>query len=433
MAADHESRRVIVRPRVAGVPLGLGSPVLPGSKSHAQRALILAGLGAGVTRIENVPDSADVQVMRAAIEALGANVERDGAAWRVRAAVAMREARIDCCDNGTALRMLTMVVGLLGGRAWFDGSMRLRQRPMGEARVALQRMGVVVGDEWPLLVDGRAAGGWSDVEVAARDTSQVVSGALLALACRSLRGDTRAGAVLVAGPIRAAASYWDITTAVLTAFGVSVDGGGNRAAGDGLRARINGVAAGPRTARYVVPPDASAATFVAALAALHGREMPAWPTGDGHPDWRAVGEIASLAAALPGEVWRSESLALLPDSFPAMCVVAAGREGRTELRGAPALRHKESDRVAAMAAALSALGVACEEFDDGVVIVGRALRAIGGTAPVCLPAPGDHRIVMALCLLGTVILGGVAVDHRDAVGKSWPSFFGWLGGVAEVG
>lgn len=431
-STDPDSARVTIRPRAGGVPADLGAPVLPGSKSHAQRALILAGLGTGSTTLENVPDSVDVHVLGAAIEALGARVERDGATWCVHAAEHLREAHIDCRDNGTALRMLMMLVGLLGGRAWFDGSGRLRQRPISEACSALEGLGMRISSDWPLHVDGRGADRWSQVEVSVRDTSQITSGALLAIACRRLRGVVHPGTIFVPAPVAAATSYWDVTAAVLRAFGLTSQMQRVSEPRDGLRASIGPLPLDP-TWRYVVPPDASAATFVAALAAMHGCALPAWPDGDGHPDWLALGEITRLVATPSPELWCAHGLAMHPDSFPALCAVAAMRAGPAQLRGAPALRHKESDRVAAMATGLRALGVACQEHDDGLVIVGRDLRRSPATAPVLVPSADDHRVVMALSLLGTVVPGGVTVDHRAAVAKSWPKFFDWLGRVAEVG
>jgi 3-phosphoshikimate 1-carboxyvinyltransferase len=96
----------------------------------------------------------------------------------------------------------------------------------------------------------------------------------------------------------------------------------------------------------------------------------------------------------------------------------------------PALRYKESDRIAALARALSAAGARCRELADGLLVDG-PLRAPGG-GPLHLPAPADHRVVMALAILGTLHPGGVVVDHPGAVAKSWPGYFEWLGRVARV-
>jgi 3-phosphoshikimate 1-carboxyvinyltransferase len=96
----------------------------------------------------------------------------------------------------------------------------------------------------------------------------------------------------------------------------------------------------------------------------------------------------------------------------------------------PALRDKESDRLQAIAAGLCAAGAGCRVEDDGLVVVGPLPRT--PVVPRELPAVADHRIVMALSLLGTVLPGGVRVGNEQAVGKSWPAFFDWLGRAARV-
>ena len=122
-------------------------------------------------------------------------------------------------------------------------------------------------------------------------------------------------------------------------------------------------------------------------------------------------------------------LASRPDTFPCLAMLAALRRGRTEFDDLPALRHKESDRIHAMAEALTALGVTCEERTHGLAVEGPLPEPRG---PVALKTPPDHRVVMALALLGTKLPFGVVVEHGDAVEKSWPDFFAWLGRVAEV-
>jgi 3-phosphoshikimate 1-carboxyvinyltransferase len=429
MTADYVSARVLVQPKPGGVPSDLGAPVLPGSKSHAQRALLVAGLGVGTSTLDNVPDSGDVQVLGAALAALGARIEHRGARWKVHAATELRDARIQCHDNGTALRMLMMMVGMLGGRATFDGSPRLRQRPRAEAVTALRAHGVRVSDGWPVRVDGQAArkDAPADMVLTARSTSQVVSGAMLGLACAAARGVAVPQALHVEGPITAAALYWSISTNVLEAFGVRWRGD-TRA--DGVRMVVDKVR--PREQPYAVPVDASAATFVSALATMHGADLPQWPDRDGHPDWLVNAELLCLRSAEPNATWSAQLLASLPDTFPALCAVSAQRAAPSVLRGAPALRHKESDRVAAMAAGLRPLGVNCREHDDGLVLVGRDLRRLAAGAPIALPTPADHRVVMALALLGTLVPSGVVVDHAGCVAKSWPGYFEWLARVADV-
>lgn len=437
----HPAGTATVRPRPDGVPAELGRPRVPGSKSHAQRALLLAGVGHGDTRLTEVPDGRDVAVMARAVAALGAGLERDGSTWLVRAAETLRPAAIDCEDDGTALRTLLLTVPLVGSRAQFSASPRLRQRPHGDALAALAELGAGHdrgtdpghGAElvWPLAVDGTHLGAPRELAfaVGARWTSQAASGAVLGLACRALRGLGGGTAHVVYAP-GVPRGYVEMSCAVARAFGVAV-AARTGAVGAGEPWSIGVGSARPAAVVYAIPPDASSATFVAALAVLHGLPMPAGGR-DGHPDWEARTDLAHLAAAGPTEPVRLEGLGQRPDSFPALCAVAAAREARTTLVGAAALRHKESDRIATMAAGLRALGVVCEELPDGLVVHGRGQLRSAHAAPVLLPPVDDHRVVMALALLGTVLPGGVTVGPVAAVEKSWPGFFTWLASVADV-
>ncbi len=179
-----------------------------------------------------------------------------------------------------------------------------------------------------------------------------------------------------------------------------------------------------------IPVDASARVFPLALAALHGMDgglaLPGIP-GDPHPDWAVDGDLRSLAAA-GEETLELRELASRPDCVPALAVVAANRPGFTRFLGLPALRKKESDRLAAMALGIEAAGATCAELPDGLIVEGPLVFPPGG--PAALPTAPDHRVVMALSLLGT--LGPVLVQHSSAVAKSWPGFFDWLGRVAVV-
>lgn len=419
--------QIEVRPRAGGVPEDLGCPVLPRSKSHAQRALVVGGLGAGELRITHLPDADDVAVMRAAIEALGARVRDEGEGRVVVvASAALPRGAVECGDNGTALRTLLVAVGLLGGGATFTASERLRARPLEAARSLLASLGVEVSPAWPLQL--KANPGLrlpAQLAVDASTTTQPASGALLGMACRARRG---LPTVPVATVGARAAGYLALTVEVLEALGCDTV-----ASGTGYRV----TASSRPAAEYDVPLDASAVAFPAALAAMHGhRDVGARVAGgtprDRHPDWGVLDDLRRIHAATAGSALELTDLGSRPDTFPALCVVAAMRAGTTVLRGAPALRGKESDRIAAMAAGLRPLGVACEERPDGLVVHGRAAFADDGGGPVALPAPADHRVVMALALLGTRCPSGVSLPHPGAVRKSWPGYFAWLARVATV-
>lgn len=421
--------RVEIRPRPGGVPDDLGRPALPGSKSHAQRAMLLAaGTSTGVL-LRGAPRSDDVVVLGRALAELGVELAwRDadlwvgGGLWRgVRGTVHLGE-------NGTALRTLPAVVAMLEGELSIDGAPGLARRPLGPLFALLAQAGVrVVGDRLPVNVDGRGARWPEHLVVDGRLTTQVATGAILGLALRA-RAGLGGGVVEVQAP--GAVGYVEITTRMLDLFGHAVEIENRR--GD-LRVRVSdAVREAPEV--YEVPGDPSAGTVPMALAILHGLarggdRLVGEPAGDPHPDHFATADFERLREADAGARVVFDHLATRPDAFPALCAVAAARDGETELRGAPALRQKESDRIAAMASGLRAAGATCRELEDGLIVRG-PLPAREGVAE--LAAPADHRVVMSLALLGTVLPDGVALEHAEATAKSWPGFFDWLGRVADV-
>lgn len=419
----------LVRPRPGGVPPDLGLPRLPGSKSHTQRAMILAAFTPGRWEITGALRSDDTEVLATALVACGAALEWSGATLVVsgRGPGALA-ADLDLGENGTALRMLLMVVPMLGGRLRVDGAPGLRRRPVQPALLALHAAGArVSGEVLPLRVDGSTMAGELP-PLAADLTTQVASGALLGLALRGLATPGGAAALRVRGAV--AAGYLRVTAAVLQAFGWSVEITASAAAPDLWTLRVGG---GPHAGgEVVIPPDASARAFPIALGALHRRNggavLPA-SAADPHPDWGIDADLAALASG-PGDLELTD-LAARPDCAPAVAAVAACRPGRTLLRHLRVLRAKESDRLQALAEGLQSAGATCRVVGDDLEVRG-PLPAVPAT-PRRLATVPDHRIVMALALLGTVLPGGAVVEHADTVGKSWPGFWDWLGRVAVVG
>lgn len=417
--------QVTVAPPPEGVPEDLGRPALPGSKSHTQRAMLCAAGAGHPVRLEGALRAGDTEVLARALEALGVGLQWDGEDLVVRPGLGYGvEAAVNLKENGTALRMLAVIVPMLGGRLRLTGAPRLAERPIDEALEVLRRAGArVTGEHLPLVVDGRAASSWDGMVVDARRTTQVASGVLIGLALRArLLG--AGGSMIAAAP--SAPGYIRLTAHVAARLGWNI---GLEECGTDLGVHVARTPC-PAPAKLRIPPDPSALAFPLVLAAMHGL---AWrpeglPETDPHPDLRILDDVETLRRAPPGAPVRLD-LGDHPDSFCALAALAATRTGATRLAGAPALRLKESDRVAAMARALAALGAPVEELHDGLLLRG---PVPAGTTPVAVPAPADHRVVMALALLGTVRPGGVRLPHPRAVAKSWPDFFDWLGRVARV-
>ncbi len=427
-------------------PLG-GAFTPPGDKSITHRAYLLALVAEGETRVEAANPGADCSATLDAAVALGAAVRRsDGTVHVTGTAGELQEPDgiVDCGNSGTTLRLLAGVLAARPMLTVLTGDDSLRRRPVARIVEPLRRMGAELwaraGDRLPpLAVRGAHLRGISlDLHVA---SAQVASCVLLAGLAAD--GTTR---VRIPGPAR------DHTERMLPAFGVEVMRESHAAGATRVGVRGGQL---PRGTTVRVPGDVSAAAFFLAAAAAtpgarvtaHGvglnptrlglfdalRDMGAGvtitegPEAAGEPtgDVTVTGPERLRAIALPPE-W----LPRMIDEVPAWCVAAAAAEGTSTLSGAAELRLKESDRIATLAAGLSALGITAEERPDGLAITG------GPAAGGVVDAAGDHRIAMAFAVLGARARGPVRIDAAQGIATSYPSFtatFRALGGVAEEG
>lgn len=399
---------------------------LPGDKSISHRAAILGALAEGRTRIQHYSTAADCAATLACLSALGAAIrqERDVVwvesggvdAWRAP------EAMLDASNSGSTLRMLA---GALAGRPFrsvLSGDSSLRRRPVERLAVPLRQMGASVetteGRPPLAIAGGRLRGIACDLPVA---SAQVKTAVLLA--GLQAEGDTT---VREPGPSR------DHTERMLPAFGAEV----TRAP---LATTVRG---GQRlhAAEVLVPGDASSAAFlVVAALVLPGSELRLdgvllSPTRAAFLDvLRAMGADVEvlLERAEPEPVGsilaRSSSLrgtsvpaALVPsliDELPALAAAAAFAEGTFTVTGAAELRLKESDRIAALAEGLRALGARVSELPDGLVVEGG--RPLHGAA---VRSHGDHRIAMALSVAALGALSASELEGADCVSVSFPEF-----------
>jgi 3-phosphoshikimate 1-carboxyvinyltransferase len=420
---------LVVRP---GPPLsGVLRP--PGDESITHRALLLGLLADGTTTIEGGNPGGDCLATRRCAAALGARFEGPADDVRLRGTggrLTAPSAVLDCGDSGTTLRLLA---GMLAGQpfvATLAGDESLTRRPVDRVVEPLRAMGASLsardGDRLPpLTVCGGSLRGMSFPHPTA---SAQVSSAIL-LAAVQAKGDT---ALSTATGVR------DHTVRMLRSFGVTVT----------QRARACGAVelrlAGPvplRACRVRVPGDFSAAAcFLAAAAATPGAHVQARGVGldesrilllEVLKDMGAEVEVANVALLgeepvgdvtvsgperlTPGYIPASHVVGLL-DEIPAWSVAASAAHGVSRLRGAEGSRSGEDGRLSALAAGLGALGVRVVESAGGLDIHGGPVG--GGT----VTARGDHRIAMALSLLGTRASGPVRVHEAACVGTSYPGF-----------
>ena len=406
---------------------------LPGSKSLTNRAAVIAALADGPSRIRGPLRARDTRLMVDGLRALRTSVLDDGDGWLVAPEPLGGSAEVDCGLAGTVMRFLPPVAALADGDVRFDGDPRARQRPMAVLLRALVELGVAIDHggrgTLPFVVHGRARVPGGSVTIDASASSQYVSGLLLAGA-RYERGVTvrHVGKPLPSEP------HVQMTVAMLRLAGVGVD-----EKPDTWRVEPGPI--GPLD--IDIEPDlSSAAPFLAAALVTNGRVVvPSWP------------ELTTQAgAALPelltllGGICRLDATGLsvqgtggirgidvdlheVGELTPVLAAVAALADSPSVLRGVAHLRGHETDRLAALAAELTALGGDVDETVDGLTIRPRPLK--GGT----FRTYADHRMAQAGAVLGLAV-DGIAVEDVATTAKTLPDFVGiWsrLVGTAEVG
>ena len=419
---------------------------VPGDKSISHRALILAALAAGESRIEGAGDGADVRSTAGIVAALGATVSRRpgigrGVDYRVVSpgADGLREPAgiLDCGNSGTSLRLMTGVLAGLPMTCTLDGDASLRGRPVARIIEPLRSMGAELharrNDSLPpLTVIGHTPLRAVDVTTSV-PSAQVKSAILLA----GLRAD---GATTV----RESIATRDHTERMLRARGVPV---GRTDAPDGSVAWTIQGGMAVQTMSERVPGDVSAAAFWLVAGAIHP-DAELHLTGVGvNPTRRAVIDIlrsmgadieerATAAAAADdgvGEptadlVVRSSHLRAIElgptdvaaaiDEIPVICLAATQAQGTTVIRGAGELRHKESDRLDGVAAGLRAIGATVEVDGDDLHIDGGAM--LRGSATDSLD---DHRLAMTFAIAGLVATGTTTIGRPGSAAISYPGFF----------
>lgn len=427
-----------------------GDVVAPGDKSISHRALMLGALAVGETRIEGLLEGDDVRRTAAAMQALGAQVERLGEGrWRVRGVGVGGFAEpadvLDMGNSGTGARLAMGLVASAPIFAVFTGDASLRRRPMARVTEPLSQIGARFwtreGGRLPVAMQGAREP--LPVEYRLPVASAQVKSAVL-LAGLNAPGETT---VIEPEPTR------DHTENLLRHFGAEVRG---EPEGRGRRIAVKGQPE-LKAAPVSVPGDPSSAAFpvVAALLApgseVRVRNVNLNPLRAGlyetlvemGADLRfenrrmlqgePVADLVARASRLKGVSPPPERAPAMIDEYPILAVAAAFAEGTTTLRGAAELRVKESDRIAAMARGLAALGVSVEELPDGLVV-----RGAGGPAPaaegVVIATELDHRIAMSFLVYGMAARGPVTIDDGAMIDTSFPGFAALMNGLgARIG
>lgn len=398
-----------------------GEVFIPASKSMSHRAVICAGLSEGISTINNVGISQDIEATIDAMRRLGITVEKADSSLRIKGSAEpeLKNPRIDCRESGSTLRFIIPIAALTGKPVAFYGEGKLVERSLTPYFNIFEKQGIQYEAEdgkLPLRINGRLSPG--EFQLEGNISSQFVSGLMFALPL--LEGDSL---ITVTSELESK-PYIDLTMKALKEFSIHIENHDYRAF------MIKGNQK-YRATDYTVEGDFSQAAFWLAAGALgsdvvcKGLDMGS-QQGDkavmdiiGEMGGRIVvdgGNVRALTADTKGTVIDA---AQCPDLVPILAVLGALSEGRTEIVNAQRLRLKESDRLKAISSELGKLGACIMEKQDGLVIDGRK-SLCGGR----VDSWNDHRIAMALAIAATKCKEPVVISNACCVKKSYPDFWG---------
>ncbi len=400
---------------------------VPGSKSLTNRALPIAALAEGPSLLTGALDCEDTRVMIEALKSLNIDVDHDPSAATISVSgcsgqIPSRAASLNLANSGTSLRFLTAMLATAEGTFHLNGSKRMQERPISDLLEALAGLGAVATSDQgtgcpPVTLQARGLdGGLATVK--GDVSSQFLSGLLMALPCSRGATTIRVEGSLVSVP------YVRMTLSVMEAFGVSIDNEGFSSFD-------------VRPARYVgrslaIEPDASAASYFFALAAILGGTvtLEGLGTSSVQGDVAFVDILEKMGCAVVRESDRTTvtggklrgidvDMNAVSDTVMTLAVTAVFAEGATRIRNVAHIRHKESDRIAALAAELRKLGAHVEEYADGLLIDPPPLEGLQGAV---LATYDDHRMAMSFALAGLKIPGVTILDPA-CVAKTYPGFW----------
>ncbi len=404
---------------------------VPGSKSITNRALVLAALSSrGQTcELRGALRSEDTEVMIEALRALGFQITTD---WeRPEPIVSVgRDEEVDLipasradlfvANSGTTMRFLTALVSLGHGHYRLDGVPRMRERPIEDLLAALRQLGVRAASERqngcpPVIIESDGLGG-GPVRMRGDISSQFLSGLLMVAAWARAEVTIDLDGPVVSWP------YVSMTVAMMQHWGIPVQVESRQ------RFRIR-KPRGSGIGSFAIEPDASAASYFFAAAAI-ARGQVTIPNLSRH-SLQGDARFVDLLEAMGSQVTRGEtSLTVrggplhgidadmndISDTVMTLAAVACYAEGPTRIRNVAHIRHKETDRLTALATELRRVGARVDEFADGLTITPAPLH--GAT----LATYNDHRMAMSLALVGLRV-PGIVIQNPGCVAKTYPGFF----------
>lgn len=424
--------------RIGPVHALSGTIDLPGSKSISNRALLLAALASGTSRLENLLESEDTHHMLVALDALGVPVRRVDGHYEVdgRAGPLVRTPgrwALDLGLAGTAFRPLTAALTLGTGTFVLDGTPRMRERPVGDLVDGLAQLGADIrylgaAGYPPIEVHGTGLAG-GHVRMRGNVSSQFLTSLLLCAPLARGRVTVEVTGIQVSKP------YLDITVRMMRDFGATI-------AHEQFQRFVVEPHGYRSPGRYLVEGDASSASYFLAAGAIRGPGMVVRGIGRDSVQGdvrfvevleamgaRVQQDAASITVAPPAD-GRLQAVDVdlndIPDAAMTLAVLALFAAGTTRIRNVANWRVKETDRLHAMATELAKLGATVEEGPDYLCVTPPArLRE------AAIDTYGDHRMAMCFSL---VALSGTPVTIRDpgCVAKTFPDYFDRFAGLARA-
>ncbi|MFO1004428.1 MAG: 3-phosphoshikimate 1-carboxyvinyltransferase [Planctomycetaceae bacterium] len=396
----------------------------PGSKSLTNRALILAALAQGPSRLTGVLDSVDTQVMIESLRRLGLSIEQDLAAKTISLVgcggrIPAGGGDLYLENSGTSIRFLTAMCCAGEGRFRLDGNTRMRERPIAPLVKALSEAGVDIQCELntdcpPVVIEARGlpGGGWA---VDGNLSSQYLSALLMTAPCAKSDVTLRVRGELVSRP------YVDMTIANMKQFGAQVSE---------PQPNVFQITARPyQGCDYDIEPDASAASYFFALAAVTGGDI----TVQGLTREALQGDVAFVDALVRmgcQAEYGQQSIRVIgrplqgididmnaiSDTAQTLACVAPFATGPTRIRNVAHMRLKETDRVTAVVTELRRLGLNVDEHEDGMTIHPGPLK------PGTVATYDDHRMAMSFSLLG-LRQPQIVIADPNCTSKTYPEYF----------
>jgi 3-phosphoshikimate 1-carboxyvinyltransferase len=395
---------------------------LPGSKSYTHRALMAAALAGGDSVLTNALTAEDTELTAGALAQLGAGIHWQGTTIKVTGqGGCWRPVHVPIYlgNSGTSMRFLTALAALGEGEYLLTGTERLCQRPLGELLTALAEIGVqaaTVNNDGcpPVRVTGGLTGG--QARLSGGTSSQYLS-ALLFIGPLAPQGLE----LIITGEL-VSRPYVDLTLEVLAEFGISYFREGYR------HFRLPGGQC-YLSRDYEIEADASSASYFWAAAAVTGGRVTitnlSLESGQGDAAFpQVLAKMGCTVSSAEGGVTVQGGdltgvevdMAAMPDLVPTLAVLAAFARGDTVITSAAHLRHKESDRLAAVVSELAKMGITVRETADGLIITG------GRPHGAIIETYKDHRIAMSFAVAG-LKTPGVSIIDPGCVAKSFPKFW----------